>query len=103
MSQVVFSVRSGTFDIKVWNEWKYDNLNCVMCDLCEESFQHFMSCLSYGNYDLDLNWKEIFEDDPEKQNRIAIEVYRRKLIMKTKLEVGLPHQVAPLLPESVEL
>ena len=73
-----------------------------MCDLCEESFQHFMSCLSYGHYDLDLNWKEIYEDDPEKQNMIAIEENRRKQIGKTKLEVGLPHQVAPLLQEPVK-
>ena len=29
MSKAVFSVRSGTFDIKVWNESIYDNLNCV--------------------------------------------------------------------------
>ena len=78
-------------------------LTYVMCDLCEESFQHFMSCLSYGNYDIDLNWKDIFEDDPEKQNIIAIEVNRRKQLRKTKLEVGLPHQVAPLLQEPVEL
>ena len=62
-----------------------------------------MSCLSYGNYDLDLNLKEIFEDDEEKLNIIAIEVYRRKQTRKTKLEVGLPHQVAPLLQEPVEL
>ena len=62
-----------------------------------------MSCLSYGNYDLGLNWKEMFEDDPEKLNIIAIEVYRRKQIRKTKLEVGLPHQLAPLLQEPVEL
>ena len=44
MSKAVFSVRSGTFGIKVWNEWKYDNLNCVMCDLCEERFQ--LLCLA---------------------------------------------------------
>ena len=73
LSKVIFSVRSGTFDIKTWNEWKYENLTCFMCDWCEETFPHFMSCLSYGKPFIELDWKDIFGDDPEKQNTMAIE------------------------------
>ena len=85
LSKVIFSVRSGTFDIKTWNEWKYENLTCFMCDSCEETFPHFMSCLSYGKSCIELDWKDIFDDDPEKQNTIAVEVNRRKNIRKTKI------------------
>ena len=41
-----------------------------------------------------LNGKDIYEDDPEQQNIIAIKVYRRKQIRKTKLKVCLPHRLA---------
>ena len=45
LSKIIFSVRSGTFDIKTLTEWKYDKFICFMCDSCEETFQQFMSCL----------------------------------------------------------
>ena len=70
-----------------------------MCDLFGGRFQHFMSCPSYSNIFLDLNWIDIYEDDLEKQNIIAVEVYRRKQIQKTKL----PHQLASLLQDPVKL
>ena len=66
LSKVIFSVRSGTFDIKTWNEWKYENFTCFTCDSCEETFPHFMSCVSYGKPFIELDWKDIFGDDPEK-------------------------------------
>ena len=72
MEKIVFSVRSGIFDFKVWNWWKYENCTCVMCDLSKGTNKHFMSCLSYGNIVLDLNRKNIYEDDQEKQNIMAI-------------------------------
>ena len=104
LSKVIFSVRSGTFDIKTWNEWKYYNLTCFMCDSCEETFQHFTCCLSYGKPILEIDWREIFGDYPEKQNTIALEVNRRNKIRKSKIqEVGLPPQLAPLLQDTVEL
>ena len=75
-----------------------------MCDSCEETFPHFMSCLSYGKPFIELDWKDIFGDDSEKQNTIAVEVNRRKNMRKSKIqEGGLPPQLAPLLQEIVEL
>ena len=31
LSKIIFAIRSGTFDIKVWNEWKYDDNSCIAC------------------------------------------------------------------------
>ena len=32
LSQILFSVRSQTLDIKVWHKWKYKDDVCVMCN-----------------------------------------------------------------------
>ena len=44
LSKLIFSARSGTLDLKVWNEWKYGDKTCVMCQKDEENFDHFMTC-----------------------------------------------------------
>ena len=36
LSQISFSVRSGTMDIKSWNKWKYQDMLCVICAKSEE-------------------------------------------------------------------
>ena len=99
LSKIIFSVRAGTFDIKAWNEWKYRDLSCVMCQLEDENMNHFMSCKSYGKVPFEMNWTEIFESNPDDQNIIAVEIRRRYSIRKLKIdEVGLPQSnVAPLL------
>ena len=43
LSKLIFSARSGTLDLKVWNEWKYGDKTCVMCQKDEENFDHFMT------------------------------------------------------------
>ena len=70
-----------------------------MCDMLEENMDHFMSCLTYGNASCEVNWKEIFENDPDKQNKIALEIKRRHYIRKSKLDkAGLPsNHLAPML------
>ena len=103
LTKTIFSVRAGTIDLKCFNEWKYESDKCVMCDLVLENLDHFMSCKEYGHGKLTIEWKEIFLDDVNNQNKIAKEVKRRLFIRKTKLEkVGLPTNVAPLLQDSVE-
>ena len=59
LSKIIFSVRSGSFDIKTLTEWKYDKFICFMCDSWEETFQHFMCCLSYGKPFIEIDWREI--------------------------------------------
>jgi hypothetical protein len=57
-----------------------------------------MSCESYGKIPWEMDWKEIYENDVEKQNTVAKEVKRRQYIRKKKIEeVGLPPILAPLL------
>ena len=99
LSKVIFSVRAGTYDIKAWNEWKYTDSMCVMCNMLEENMDHFMSCLAYGKSRNDINWKYIFENDLEKQHFIVLEIKRRDYIRKYKLDkAGLPSQnLAPML------
>ena len=104
LSKVIFSVRAGTYDIKAWNEWKYTDNMCVMCNMLEENMDHFMSCLAYGKSRNEITWKDIFENDPEKQHLIALEIKRRDYIRKSKLDkAGLPSQnLAPMLHLPVE-
>ena len=71
LSKTIFSVRSGTLDIKVWNAWNYDNNLCVMCSLTEENIEHFMTCRAYGKVAWEVNWKLIFENNVEQQNKVA--------------------------------
>ena len=35
ISKIIFSVRSGTLDLKDWHPWKYSDNFCVMCKLSE--------------------------------------------------------------------
>ena len=102
LSKIIFSVRSGTMDIKIWNEWNYHDTLCVMCALEDENIEHFMTCGLYGNK-IEIPWTDIFENDSDTQFLIAIEIKRRQHMRKNKIEeVGLPHNVAPLLRISVE-
>ena len=44
LSKIIFSVRSGTMDIKIWNEWNYHDTLCVMCASEDENIEHSMTC-----------------------------------------------------------
>jgi hypothetical protein len=104
LSKIIFSARSGTLDLKAWNEWKYNEKACVMCKIEEENFDHFMKCLLYGPNNLEIKYTGIFENTQENQYKVAIEIKRRSQIRKAKLaEVGLPPLMAPLLQDTVEL
>ena len=98
LSKIIFSARAGIIDLKALNEWKYNDINCVMCEMSVENFDHFMSCKAYGNDHLKVHWNKIFENEPEEQNEIAIEIKRRQYMRKCKQdEAGLPLHLAPLL------
>ena len=71
LSKIIFSIRSGTLDIKKWKPWKYDDNLCVMCDVKEENLKHFMECTEYGNSDDTLVLNNIYTQDTEIQFKIA--------------------------------
>ena len=90
LSKIIFAIRSGTFDIKVWHEWKYDDNACIGCKLNEENMDHFMVCSSYENCTESRDWKLIFENNPVKQFEIAHIAQKR---MKLRLKI-MENQVA---------
>ena len=74
-----------------------------MCEMIEETIEHFMTCRTYGKTSWEIDWKLIFLDDVENQNTVAKEVKRRQFIRKKKIEeAGLPPNMAPLLQYNVE-
>ena len=98
ISKIIFSVRSGTLDLKDWHPWQYSDNLCVMCKLSDENIKHFMSCKAYGKDTLDIDWKLRYENEHDTHFKIAEEIKRRHNLQKYKLkEVGLPLNVAPLL------
>ena len=49
LSQIIFSVRSQTLNIKEWKPWNYHDNLCVKCKIYAETMDHFVVCSSYGN------------------------------------------------------
>ena len=100
LSKTIFKIRSGTFGIKAWKIWKHDDNLCIMCEIKEESFEHFINCESYGEKTKD--WESIFGSDVDKQVKIAIEAERRFEIRETKIqEVGQGSLPAPDTPNNL--
>ena len=74
-----------------------------MCNLDTENIEHFMKCKEYGIGILNIDLKEIYENNVENQNQVAKEVKRRLFLRKAKLDkVGLPANMAPMLQDPVE-
>ena len=48
--------------------WKWQ---VVMCDLDTENIEHFMMFKEYGIGILNIDWKEIYENNFENQNQVA--------------------------------
>ena len=48
LSQIVFSVRSQTLDIKEWNPCNYEDNRCVKCQVYAETMDHFVVFAAYG-------------------------------------------------------
>ena len=89
LSKTIFQIRAGTFDIKSWRKWDYDDNLCVACQLCEENMEHFMTCESYGRKNK-TNWRKIYENDSAIEEKIAIakEAIERKTVRKNLQEGG---------------
>ena len=99
---MIFSARSGTMDLKIWNDWNYSDTFCVMCARVQETFKHFMTCQLYEN-EIEIPCTELFGNDSDKQFLIVSEIKKRQHMRKHKLEeVGLPYNLAPLLQVSVD-
>ena len=68
-----------------------------MCELKEESFNHFMKCSCYQREE--ISWEDIYSNDNKKQFEIGKEAYLRLEIRKRKKEedgrASLPAPTAP--------
>ena len=70
VSQVIFSIRFQTLDLKTWGPWQYENYLCVKCGKSAETMDYVVTCVEYGKY-IEYSWKAILEDNIEKQKYIA--------------------------------
>ena len=97
LSKVIFSVRSGTLNIKDWNIWKETDIIFVGCNLAAETMSHFMTCASYSKETEESDWKLVLENYFEKQFEIERKVQQRmKLREIILIEDGLASD--PLAP-----
>ena len=87
LSKLIFSIRSGTLDIKCLNKWNYGDNLCVMCELKAETLEHMMICPEYGEKE-ENGWREIYGNNPKKQINIAKMIEKRMEIRKIKQEAG---------------
>ena len=79
LSKVIFSVRSKTFDIKVWQQWKYEDNLCILCQVKEENMDHFVICSSYSNQSSNIVWKDMLGNNVDRQFEIAQFLYERQM------------------------
>ena len=75
LAKIIFSVQSGTLEIKDWTPWKYNDNICVKCEMAAETMTHFVSCKFYSSDTSVNDWNSIYKDDPDIQYEIA-----RKLV-----------------------
>ena len=59
LSQIVFSIRSKTLDIKEYQPWRYENNLCIACGITSETMNHFVLCNSYRNKPC-KDWTKIY-------------------------------------------
>ena len=89
LSKYIFKIRSGTLDLKDWCQWRYEDNLCVGCGTKAETMTHFMACNVYsvGNSSEKLlDWRDIYENNMDKQIEVAKEVERRFSRRETLLE-----------------
>ena len=60
-SKLLFSVGSGTLDVKEWLPRNYADNICIACKKCEETMNLLMVCDSYKN-EACVDWKKVFDD-----------------------------------------
>ena len=85
--------------IKEWKPWKYEDSLCVKCQVYAETMDHFMVCAEYGKK-TELNWKDIFGNNTEKQIEIGLFVKERVIVSQEildQIEAGQTSNLAPIL------
>ena len=89
VSKIVFQIRAGTFDVKSWQQWKYEDNLCPACLVYEENMEHFMNCKSYGRKNKQ-NWKNIYENKTtvDEKTKIAMEAIERGKLRKIMIPEG---------------
>ena len=56
---------------KYGTKWKYQDNACVACSVHEEKIEHFLYVRAYENYSQERNWKEMYENNADRQFDIA--------------------------------
>ena len=56
MAKFIFKARSKTLDIKSQRKWKYEDQNCVGCNVKIENENEILFCTGFGNPAKDTNW-----------------------------------------------
>ena len=55
----------------LWWEWRYTDNACVVCNLSEETMDHFMIDQAYESCPQEYNWKNILDAHPEQKVAIV--------------------------------
>ena len=99
VSKIIFNIRAETLDIKTWNHWNYEDNLCIMCNVKEETIEHFMKCETYGTEQ--IKFEDIYSNDGERQFEIGKQALKRHKERKNKKEEdGQASFPAPTAPDS---
>ena len=97
-SKTIYKIRSGTFNVKAWKPWQYEDNLCIMCTEKEENINHFFKCKKYEREE--VKWENILKSDEKVQYDIAKEAETRIKLRETKQqEIGQGSPPAPTTPD----
>ena len=85
VSEIIFSIRSRTLNIKEFQPWNYEDNQCVQCEIYAETMEHFCTCSAYKT-ETEEQWKDILIDNPERQFEIAKIVEKGLKIRQSTLD-----------------
>ena len=85
VSEIIFSIRARTLNIKEFQPWNYEDNLCVQCKNFAETMEHFCRCSAY-NSETEETWTDIFIDNSERQFEIAEIVEKRLKIRQSILD-----------------
>ena len=86
LSNIIFSVRSQTLDVKEWLPWNYRDNLCVACKNNEETMGHFMLCTSYENKPC-IDWEKVYDDRSSDIFNVGRQIYKRHVERKKLLAI----------------
>ena len=86
VSNIIFSIRSETLQIKDFHPWKYENDDlCVKCQKFRETIDHFATCVEYET-ETEANWRDVKLNNINRQEEIGIIIQKRMLIRDRLIE-----------------